>query len=94
MEATKWTPGPWRLNEWRHVVGPNGKEIRCTGLSLAGGNVGLEEPEANDALIAAAPDLYAALADLVDVIDRLGAIRSSRMDDARAALAKARGETP
>jgi hypothetical protein len=94
MSETKWTPGPWRLNEWNHVVGPNGKEIRCTGLSLAGGNIGMDEPEANDRLIAAAPDLYAALADIVDVMDRLGGVQSERMNRARRALARARGEEP
>jgi hypothetical protein len=47
--------------------------------------------EANLALIAAAPNLYAALADLVDAVDRLGTVMSPRMNAARAALAKARG---
>ena len=90
MAETKWTRGPWRMNEWRHVVGPDGKEIRCTGLSLAGGNVGMEEPQANDLLIAAAPDLYAVLEEAVrDYGSRMPA---GWFNDAVRALMRARGE--
>jgi hypothetical protein len=64
------------------------------------------EQQANVTLIAAAPELLAALEEEVDMFDRLAAdadvvvrgimrsVHGPRLDRARAVIAKARGETP
>ena len=57
-----------------------------------GDNPKFIEAVANAHLIAAAPDLYEALEANVDAMDNLG-ISGGAMDAARAALAKARGES-
>lgn len=100
---SKWTPGPWA---WR-----GGDELRT--LDSRGqyqfGNVvlyyntedGIICSDEDRDFIAAAPDLYSELADLLGVLDALSvampilntslALRAS-CDAARLALAKARGE--
>lgn len=50
-----------------------------------------ETRNANAALITAAPDLYAALSEIV-VAAEMGGYGSPALDDAKSALAKARGE--
>lgn len=52
-----------------------------------------KDDEANAHLIAAAPELYEALANLLAVSEGEGGTRFDAQDIARAALAKARGET-
>ena len=94
---TKWTPGPWRY--WKEESGYCGEMVAANGKSVC---VFLDDPNDKDAaLIAAAPELYEALEDL------LGYFRSGNAVDveratikanapevlaARAALKKARGE--
>lgn len=83
------------------IWGADGEHIVCEmGSTATPGQEGLEPPRyerptelANAALIAAAPDLYAALDDMVKLAIQLGAI-DLETHDAFAALAKARGETP
>jgi hypothetical protein len=95
MSETRFTPGPWVWHsEDEDSAWLTSGDVTVLDYKGCGSHHYEAENPADLSLIASAPDLYAALADLVDVIDRLGAIRSSRMDDARAALAKARGETP
>ena len=101
MPEPKWTLGPWQVYEPpdkgaflildahnRNVAGTNATESRTI-------------ERANAHLIAAAPDLYAALADLVSEIETDGGLDTSewlrldiaiRLDIAKAALAKARGD--
>jgi hypothetical protein len=85
MAEPKWTPGPWRAGAapggWDAVREPDGQLI-CS--------LNLNNP-ANMCLIAAAPELYEALADIMRVIatDRLVPESVSYMRQARAALAKA-----
>lgn len=106
----KFTPGPWK------VMGPAGSLTRpgidgdVNGRKRSIILVGAEEnqrgvdTEANAALIAAAPDMYAALEELLD--SESVSIFSSAMESeswkldlkewethARSALAKARGES-
>lgn len=91
------TPGPWEY--WSHVSSvAKGRRVgKVAEISLA--YKGSAERDANGFLIAAAPELYGALSDLMEnpefvvavggnpnVVDRL-------MDRTRAALAKARGES-
>jgi hypothetical protein len=80
------TPGPWEAipdsredseGDW-YVIAPDEDVI----------TLGLSEPDA--ALIAAAPDLLAALKGLVGLADE-GAMFSDRIALARAAIAKAEG---
>lgn len=94
---TKFTPGPWRID------GPDcfgDFNILHDGDSLAVAAVVsnmryADEIAGNAHLIAAAPELYAALADMTELLERVGDSRKDApfIDAANAALAKARGET-
>lgn len=78
----KHTPGPWIYDEtWALINAEHGSEIAA--VHAARGTKG--EPQANARLIAAAPDLLAAL---VDAYERLTGDRSM----IRAAIAKATGQ--
>ena len=99
-DQPKWTPGPWRaVMGSRHVVDVFAGDRDV--VSVYGGGVGFEYRDANAHLIAAAPDLYAALETLSALNDDSGPfggeIYQDRVDRAwsaaRAALAKARGES-
>ena len=95
MSETRFTPGPWRIVRYCEDI-----EIANVAdlLHFYGG----ETAEANAALIAAAPELYAALEAMVARFDEYNAhyiydgngVIPARpeLDKARAALAKARGE--
>jgi hypothetical protein len=89
--SAKHTPGPWRLNadnstEVMTVTGFNVARAHCNGIY----HIKLAQAEANACLIAAAPDLLAALQDLVsDDGPNPGAYFSQRIAAARAAIAKA-----
>lgn len=102
MSEPKWTPGPWECvigaanTSERLVVqtatprtkGRHYAVARCY-ANLAG-----DSPH-NARLIAAAPELYAALAELVEEIETDGGVDTSCwpiLDAGKAALAKARGE--
>lgn len=100
MSTTKHTPGPWRavidsdftpgidaddIGESIVVIGPNNLS---TDLGIWGRC--REEAEANAHLIAAAPDLLAALQTLVEQAERHDAV-GLYWDQARAAIAKAEG---
>lgn len=100
--STKFTPGPWTEDISRScVVGPLGVTVAHCGqamTSCADGSywIRAEESSANAHLIAAAPELYAALQacceeafDTETTTARMVEIRRT----ARAALAKARGES-
>ncbi len=100
MSNPKWTPGPWSYvpaEELSHDA-PGFHVVVALG-GIIGGEA--DDPvwviedatniagEANAHLIAAAPDLYAALEAVVAIADR----RTVEFDAARAALAKARGHS-
>ena len=113
MSEVKFTPGPWSVVEDiardrdvnGHAIGDEyiagfnvesgTKEVvSCEGISGCG-----DEERANAHLIAAAPDLYEALNNVMSEIS--SCLRdeeyyfgtTERFDNARAALAKARGES-
>ena len=100
MSETKFTPGPWKWSNaykasnnenltWS-LLGENGYGIlSCDGESNSPQELG-ESGKANAHLIAAAPDLYKALEELVNADGILG--RVNARPKAKAALAKARGE--
>lgn len=93
---TKFTPGPWEvlLSALQEVYSSRGEHLfRSVRRDLNG--VEYVEQEANARLIAAAPDLYAALEDLLAVVYPAGfeLKLQAQMKIGRTALAKARGET-
>jgi len=108
MSAPKFTPGPWRLgrlSDGRVVMadGADGEMVRVADCRAPEQHEAATE-QANAALIAAAPDLYAALAEILDcpwVPDtaadhpKVGqfSVAVPRVEKARAALKKARGES-
>ena len=79
------SPGPWKL----------GGHYDDTVISVRGGVV-VDDPDLTDAdlrLIAAAPELLAALKDLIDRIDVTSYWHlASSVDEAKAAIAKAEGQ--
>jgi len=83
---TPWTPGPWTvellLDTMPRIVTARDASIVCR---LSKEN--LESRESNARLIAAAPELYAALDALEQAPENM-----LNVANARAALAKARGE--
>jgi hypothetical protein len=99
MTDPNFTPGPWRVNKYG---------------SIGAGNFGIEpivavleyfwdashDHSANGRLIAAAPELYAALSQLLHEVVQAGFDNAQDYNwprsiaDARAALYKARGERP
>ena len=85
MSEAKFTLGPWKISRHGELV-----EIpEISGILLCAGNA---TANANAALIAA-PDLYAALENLLDWASFEETLRMADLGrDARAALAKARGE--
>ena len=104
MTDTKFSQGPWHAITVRHeaydsilistdIVGDD----RVCFMSTPGNGGDIEaeitEITANAALIAAAPDLYAALKQIIDDMgdDGVSCCPAAR-DQGRAALAKARGE--
>lgn len=108
MSEPKWTPGPWRIAEdennlavapWREAIGIESLSDQAAGCvpSLVAWTTRGGRPAADAYLIAAAPELYAALVDARDYVDRQVKIYHAgghaevlmRID---AALAKARGE--
>ena len=94
--SASFTPGPWREHSHRQI-GPD-EGIVCEVWSAIGwGNAAIQQADANVRLIAAAPDLLAALetADMA-LIGYLPAHRNDVTDAAigaaRAAITKATGE--
>ena len=89
---SKHTPGPWRVvDSWNDymVESQNGEEI----IWQDGPHNTPTINEANARLIAAAPDLLEALENLADYIDeRAGDNECRPLENARAAIAKAKGE--
>ncbi len=96
-EAPKFTKGPWDADiedvsetfKHRAVIGPNGELVAdCDGHRMSG-----EETAANTLLIAAAPDMLAALTALIDWDDAtLGDfIPTNLSKKLRAAISRANG---
>lgn len=91
MSENKWTPGPWM---WDGNVWDYDKENEAPWLVAEGHSPvitgDLHCSEANADLIAAAPDLYAALEDALQYLQHH--LPDEVLAPHRAALAKARGE--
>ena len=94
----RYTPGPWRA-KGQEVKGVMGVGVAFCGESSTHGSdgsyrVGPKEAESNARLTAAAPELLEALEDLVHQVDRDNKPEWLDLDEAKAAIAKAYGETP
>lgn len=109
MSETKWTLGPWTQRGLSdHVRIERRNAVGYLNIARCGScKPGRHEPEmaevfANAHLIAAAPELYAALESalaLLEVVEGAGVAEfagslASVPSNCRAALAKARGEEP
>lgn len=95
--SAEYTPGPWQaLGEAMHVVDSGGWDVAMTIDSAP--RVGHAERLANTRLIAAAPELLAALVELIDQLEGIGipewgGAEGLSLDQAWAAIAKAE-DTP
>lgn len=103
MTDTKFTPGPWMLcedgempdpEEWpTFVVDLSGIDTPPDFIPIVARAKMNGDQMADYQVMAAAPDLYAALKALV-AVTRWDAVTAVLLEPARAALAKARGEAP
>lgn len=93
------TPGPWvvlytKLGAAYGIEAPGDKGVRgAAGCVVRWSGIGIPSSEtgkANARLIAASPDLLAALKEVVAIADR----KTDEFDRARAAIAKAEGKQP
>lgn len=82
-----YTKGPWAYDDNTATVDND------LGVSVCGINVDLDNYEANAALIAAAPELLAALVQLMEYTTDRG-LDGAAHDVARAAIAKATAQPP
>ena len=89
--AVQHTPGPWLALDYTGTDEPAWHVVPGD----FHGTIATLDPEqsANARLIAAAPDLLAALEALVANLDEGDFISTTRIDAARAALSKARGQS-
>jgi hypothetical protein len=88
------TPGPWIVGPLFEIRAlPIGRKARIVAQALMGAGITFEERAANAHLIAAAPDLLAALKNLVRKIERDNLSTTAGMGTAKArtAIAKAEG---
>lgn len=90
MSDTKFTPGPWVVYEdYRSFdVGVGFYEV----CSIDYVQSTYESDKANAYLIAASPRMYRALENLLNEVEREGTYCKKECEEARKALAKARGE--
>lgn len=87
MTERKWAKGPW-VKIGAGIGCEHDSSIVAIGYGNGGGSY-----EANAHLIAAAPDLYEALENLLNVINGEGGTKPNARELCHKALAKARGET-
>ena len=106
MEETRWTKGPWKIGSQTAKKTYRRIDAGARWYGLAKVVVRLDndpnpEGEANARLIAAAPDLYEALAELSRLADEIWVLGMSNQEAAAleaawkkgdAALARARGD--
>lgn len=87
MSKAEHTPGPWTRGKYGHVVDSSGKDVGFRSVMIICAGSGIAEAEKNTDLIAAAPELLAALQRCLDYGSMTG--DESVADQARAAIAKA-----
>lgn len=88
-KQAKHTPGPWKLKNEGTIVDADGGLIATTGYRVTA----IDDQDAPNArLIAAAPDLLAALEGLIRHEVNISGAARAYVHDARVAVAKAKGE--
>lgn len=87
----KFTPGPWRRSAFEDDWAIRG--AKCDRV-IARPNCNIDDASANAALIAAAPEMYALLSNILNDLETDGSIspNDNAANDIRMLLAKARGE--
>lgn len=100
-KATTHTPGPWWVDDDGYIAAGSGDTYVTIAEGLAPSD-NLDEITANLSLLAAAPELLAALNDMVQTVEYLAPKKfddaeherefHARIEKARATLSKARGE--
>lgn len=68
MTAPPFTPGPWRRAGHRAITAGAGLDA-ATLCEVFSGGVGIDQANANEALIEAAPELYAAASEVFALLD-------------------------
>lgn len=95
MSEAKFTSGPWRVvatsDGFEYIASPESVEMVGHVPTYWKHTVCTDFKEADGNLIAAAPELYAALEKVVHDYDALGTYGEYAKRDALSALAKARG---
>jgi len=90
--TTQHTPGPWFANDSLQLFAETGQHIASLDSSTEGFEGGTLY--ANARLIAASPDLLAALERIAAGDPMHNSFNALAISEARAAIAKATGETP
>jgi len=94
MSDIKFTPGPWEaVGGCMNAIAPMGSKLAIAECWYRGD---WDNTRANARLIAAAPDMYEALGDLIECIDPdtgNGFISKVEWHNARTAIAKAEGRS-
>ena|SRR5438477_7786278 len=85
------TPGPWRLRENNRLVVGNSDKLDTPIAVVDMTSIVAEEAQANARLIAAAPDLLAALKEVASMIEAYHEVPPTRANMVRAAIARAEG---
>ena len=88
----RWTEGPWGKESFalsEDILAPGNKLVAIVQSRHCESP---EEMRANAHLIAAAPDLYEALENLLSAVENNAYVGSKWIEEASDALAKARGE--
>ena len=99
MSETKFTPGPWTATSYpdsleASVLAPICGTEAIGEIAWIGENNFKTQAEANAHLIAAAPEMYEALEQCLERLEVIDPARlSNRIANAKAVLAKARGES-
>ena len=100
MGATKWTPGPWGAKQNELELGIYGWDVASSHILVAHvyqGGPTKQRAKANAHLIAASPDLAEALERCVLTLEEQEPVQFSHaytaLKEARAALARARGDS-
>jgi hypothetical protein len=91
---TQHTPGPWKINEehpYRIIGREEGKPYNIVIAETCGYKFMREQ---NARLIATAPELLRALEQLLDLQQRYTNVSLKEFDQARTAIAKAKGVDP
>ena len=84
------TPGPWSIDKYDAIVHSEGERVVVNGVqwTQTSDPALREQYKANQRLVAAAPDLLAALKDMVDIFD---GYQGAQWKYAKSVIAKAEG---